>query len=216
MNGFAMPPVGPDEAYIFRITHVDNIPWMLRHGLFCRSSEHVDPDFRTIGLPDLIEKRAQRVVPIPPGGTLSDYVPFYFTSRSPMLYNIKTGRNVPAVPMKEIAVVVASLPRLATQGIRFVFTDRHAKLDAARFSSNLGDLDWIDWHILQRSDFSYDANDPGKMERYQAEALIHDHLPMDAVEGIVCSNGDTTALVQAEAATAGVTVKVGTSGGYFF
>ena len=44
-----------------------------------------------IGNPDLIDKRTHRIVPAPPGGTLSDYVPFYFTLYSPMLYNIKTG-----------------------------------------------------------------------------------------------------------------------------
>lgn len=50
-----------------------------------------DPNFVTIGNPDLIDKRARRAVPLPPGGTLSDYVPFYFTPKSPMLLNIKTG-----------------------------------------------------------------------------------------------------------------------------
>jgi len=53
-----------------------------------------DPNYRNIGNPDLIDKRSRRVVPIPPGGTLSDYVPFYFTPFSMMMYNIKTGYGV--------------------------------------------------------------------------------------------------------------------------
>src|SRR5712692_1717571 len=40
---------------------------------------------------DLINKRGTRTVKCPPGGTLSDYVPFYFTPLSPMFYNLKTG-----------------------------------------------------------------------------------------------------------------------------
>jgi hypothetical protein len=59
--------------------HVDNVPWTLLNGVHCRSSPSFDPIFISIGSPDLIQKRKTRVVPIPPGGHLSDYVPFYFT-----------------------------------------------------------------------------------------------------------------------------------------
>lgn len=213
----AYPITGPDDALVYRITHVANLPWILHNGLHCRSSTWQDPNFRTIGLPDLIHRRTKRPVPIPPGGTLSDYVPFYFTSRSPMLYNIKTGYNVPAVPMSEIMVIVTSLRRLEADGVEFVFTDRHAKLATARFSSDLNDLDeWIDWDIIGRSDFAHSADDPGKKERYQAEALIYEHLDVDRVEGIVCSNGTTQTHVQTQAKAAGVAVNVGVDGGYFF
>jgi len=38
--------------------------------------------------------RAVKAVPVPPGGTLHDYVPFYFAPRSPMLRTLEGG-NVP-------------------------------------------------------------------------------------------------------------------------
>ncbi len=61
-----------------------------------------DPNFREIGSPDFIDKRAHRMVPVPPGGTLSDYVPFYFTPWLPMLMNITTGRvGAPHTPVAE-------------------------------------------------------------------------------------------------------------------
>ena len=44
----------------------------------------------------------------------------------------------------------------------------------------------IDWGLLQRRDFKRDVDDPRKMERYQAEALIHRHLPVAGLRGIVC------------------------------
>jgi hypothetical protein len=65
-----------ERALIFRITHIDNVPWMLDHGVHCRSSDVFDPNYRNIGNPDLIARRTSRAVHIPPGGTLSDYVPF--------------------------------------------------------------------------------------------------------------------------------------------
>jgi len=84
-----------DKALIFRIVHRDNLPWILDHGLRAKNGGKLDPNFRNIGNPDLIDKRSRRVVPIPPGGTLSDYVPFYFTPFSIMMYNIKlvTGES---------------------------------------------------------------------------------------------------------------------------
>lgn len=179
-------PLTPERARIFRISHVDNLGWMLANGVCCRSSGRFDPNYRNIGNVDLIRKRTTRVVPIAPGGTLSDYVPFYFTSRSPMLLNIKTGMNVAAVPMREIMILVASLRRLAAASVPFVFTDRHAYLVSANFSSDLSELaSLVDWDILQRSDFRYDPQDMGKLERYQAEALVYQRLPFEFVDGII-------------------------------
>lgn len=83
--------LNPDKALIFRITHLNNVPWVLDNGLHCRSSDILDPNFVIIGNLELIEKRQCRVVDVGPGGTLSDYIPFYFTPFSPMMYNIKTG-----------------------------------------------------------------------------------------------------------------------------
>jgi hypothetical protein len=63
-------------------------------------------------------------------------------------------------------------------GVQFLFTDRHAYLAAAQFHDGFDDLNQIDWPILQARDFRRDVEDPGKIERYQAEALIHQHMPV--------------------------------------
>src|SRR5262245_11761597 len=103
----------PEKALIFRITHIANVPWILDHGLHCRSSANQDPTFHEIGNPDLIDKRTRRIVPVRPGGSLSDYVPFYFTPATPMLLNIKTGYNgVPRTAMADIAILVSSVHKL--------------------------------------------------------------------------------------------------------
>ena len=209
-------PLTREKALIFRIAHIDNVPWTLENGMHCRSSGNFDPNYRNIGNLDLIAKRSSRCVPIPPYGTLDDYVPFYFTSRSPMLLNIKSGWNVPAVPMQDIVIFATSLHRLKADGVHFVFSDRHAYLAAARFSSDSRDLDRIDWTILANSDFKADPNDPGKKERYQAEALIHRHLPMNAIAGIICHGPAQQAKVEQRVAQAGHTIQVIAKPQYFF
>jgi hypothetical protein len=143
-----------------------------------------------LGNPELILKRTHRPVLIPPGGVLSDYIPFYFTPHSPMLYNIKTGyQGITRRPMSEVVIMVSSLPALAAQKVPFVFTDRHAYLQTASFLSDLAQLDRIPWDLLQSRDFKKDVYDPSKFERYQAEALVYRHLPVTALSGIIC-HGD--------------------------
>lgn len=174
--------LNPDKALIFRITHRDNVPWILENGLHCGSSKILDPNFVSIGNQDLIDKRKDKIVNIPPGGPLSDYIPFYFTPYSPMMLNIKTGwGGITKRSSEEIVILVSSLHKLADDGRAFVFSDRHAFLEVAEFFSNLADLDQIDWPRLQARDFEKDPDDPGKFERYQAEALPHQHMPVNSL-----------------------------------
>lgn len=184
-----MPQLGPDKAYIFRITHIRNVPFILDHGIHCRSGGIHDPEFIAIGLPGIINRRAVHPVPIAPGGTLADYVPFYFTPWSIMLLNIKSGKNPEVIKREseEIVIMVSSLPRLTELGRGFIFTNGHAALAESEYFSAMSDLGRIDWTILRNRDFKRDPdNDPGKIGRYQAEALVHRHVPVEALLGIVC------------------------------
>ncbi len=196
---------------IFRITHIDNVRWILRHGLCCRSSDLRDPEYKQIGDPEVIGKRRDRAVPIAPFGTLSDYVPFYFTPWSPMLYNVVTGyRGMPRQPREAIVMLVASLSTLAARDVPFVFTDRHALPITARYSSDLMDLSRIDWDLLNSRDFRRDPEDPGKLERYQAEALVYRRLPVDALAGIGCYDEVSKRRIESVADEVGIGVTVRT------
>lgn len=199
----------PEKALIFRATHRLNLPWVLANGLHCRNSILQDPTFVPIGNSEIITRRQRREVPIAPGGDLADYIPFYFTPYSPMLLNIKTGYGgVQQRPNHEIVILISSLIKLEEMGIRYVFTDRHAVLNAARFFSHRSDLGQVDFELLQRRDFKRDENDPGKFERYQAEALAYQQVPMEALLGVACYTEGVRHDVEAAAATAGTNLRV--------
>jgi len=185
----ALPELNPEKALIFRITHRNNLPWILDNGLRCRKSTKRDPNFVNIGSVDLIEKRHVQPIHTQPGGTVSDYVPFYFTPLSMMAFNIHTGRNVPKRANSEIIILVTSLPKLKEKSVPFLFTDRHASVPGARFSQDLTHLDRIDWKILQNRDFSRDNDDIEKTSRYQAETLVQKHMPVSSLLGIACCDG---------------------------
>ena len=188
-----------ENALIFRITHRDNVPWVLENGLHCRNSDQSDPNYVNIGSPDLIGKRQTRAVPVPPCGTLSDYIPFYFTPHSPMLYNIRTGYGgITQRANEEIVILGTSLHKLAEHNLPYVFTDRHAYLRAANYYNSLDDLVHIDFPLLQSRNFRRDPENPERIERYQAEALVHGLIPVDALMAIVSSNISTAEKLTAE------------------
>jgi len=103
-----------------------------------------------------------------------------------MMYNIYTGIGVAKRRNEEIVILVSSIPKLLENSIPFVFTDRHAYTQLADFFNQYNDLSNLDWNILQNRDFQRDANDPEKLERYQAEALVYQHPPVQSLLGIVC------------------------------
>ena len=209
-----MPPLNktlnPEKGLIFRITHRDNVRWILQNGLHCQSSGIADPDFVSIGNPELISVRRDREVDIPPGGTLADYVPFYFTPCSPMLLNITTGyRGIQKRSKAEIVVLVSSLAALQSNGVRYVYSDRHAYLRAATFfddATRLGTV--VDFGPLQRRDFRLDPERPEKVERYQAEALAHRSVPVSALRGIGCYTPDIKDDLEATCSDVGVKINV--------
>jgi hypothetical protein len=211
------PDLNAEKAFIWRIIHRDNLSWVLQNGVHCANSRVQAPAYVAIGNTDLINRRRYRNVPVAPGGTLSDYVPFYFTPFSPMMYNIYTGRGeVPKRPNDEICILVSSLHRVAQMGIQSVFTDRHAYPPLARYFNDLRHLDQIDWPLIQARNFTRNPDDPIQIERYQAEALVYQHLPVNALLGVVCHTAAVKAMIDAQARANGVVLDVKAISGWYF
>src|SRR5258708_24880319 len=101
----------PKEPRVFRIVHIDNVEYLLTHGMFTKTHKKADPAYINIGDTGLIAQRNTYQVAIdPPNGVLGDYVPFYFGPLSPMLLNIKTGyRGITMRPQAEIVYVCCKI-----------------------------------------------------------------------------------------------------------
>ena len=208
--------LNPDKALIFRIVHRDNLPWILTHGLWAGNATEQSDTWVHIGLVELINKRAHHPVPLAPFGVLNDYVPFYFTPFSPMLSNIHSGRGVQQRSNDEILILVSSLHKIAELELAFLFTNSHAYYQWANFYDDLGELNRIDWPILQRRDFKRNPDDPAKFERYQAEALVHQHCPVEALVGVVCYNEEIKTQVEQTMVQLGVARPVHVRSGWYF
>jgi hypothetical protein len=201
--------LNPEKALIWRIVHRANVPWILDHGLHGGNSTAKCPTWVSIGNAELIDKRAHHPVPLPPGGFLNDYVPFYFTPFSVMMRNINTGwGGVTKRDNRDIVILVSSLHKIAEQNLPFLFTDSHAYYQWANYYDDLKHLSKVDWPLLQARDFKRDPDDPAKFERYQAEALVHQYCPVSGLIGIVCYTESVKIAIEHEVTSRGLGLPV--------
>ena len=65
-------------------------------------------------------------------------------------------------------------------------------------------------------DFKRDPNNPAKFERYEAEALAHRCVPVNALLGIACFNEAASAKIANEMAATGVALKTVIQPSWYF
>lgn len=131
------------------------------------------------------ERRSRRPVPTCKQGHLSDYVPFYFAPRSPMLYAIHCG-TVENYQEGQGSIIhlVSTIESINERGLPFTFTNGHAEMSPTEFYENLDDLDKIDWDLM-KSKFWFDkGEDINRKWRRQAEFLVYNNFPIELVLGI--------------------------------
>ncbi|MDP1859522.1 MAG: DUF4433 domain-containing protein, partial [Gemmatimonadaceae bacterium] len=170
-----------------------------------------------IGSSQLIERRKTITVAVKPGGVLADYVPFYLTPGTPMLLNIVTGRGgVQQRRKAEIVVVVSSVDRLRECACSVVFSDRHAAARLATLTDDPAILGTLDWPRFRARDFVRDLDDPDRFERYEAEVLVHSHVPLDAILGLACYDDESEHSLREAIANRGLSLPVKKMPRYFF
>lgn len=175
----------PNEIWLFRILHADNVAYALRHGLFTRDHPQRDPNYIFIGDAALTTARHDYPVPLAGAGNLGDYVPFYFWLLSPMLLNIKTGwRGVTRRPQRDIVYLCCRLVDIQACDIPVIFTDGHAKTRTSRFFQNPADLNQLDWPVIKLR-YWRDAEDNDQQRRKQAECLVWQHVPPECISKVV-------------------------------
>lgn len=174
--------------YAFRLTHIDNIPYIERCGLVRTDSPLRDPNYVSIGDRQVIAIRAGRDVQ---GFHLNEYVPFYLGARSPMLYVIQHGYNgVTRVEPQSIVYCVIRIEDLIHNNVDCIFTDGHA-LSAFTSFFPKSMLSRIDEFVKYEDVFSTQWNiedDLDLKRRKEAELLVKQDLPTQYVRGYVVYN----------------------------
>jgi hypothetical protein len=185
----------PANPKIYHIVHVDRLASIIADG--CLWSDAIMAQRQgtgtTIGMGGIKARRLALPVPCHPGTRVGEYVPFYFCSRSIMLYVIHCA-NHPELTYRggqgPIVHLEADLHRVIAwakgESRRWAFSLSNAGATYAQFRSEVGQLDEVDWPAVAALDFRAAEVKEGK----QAEFLVHDSFPWKLVERIgVISQG---------------------------
>jgi hypothetical protein len=179
-----MPGPVPHPTQVIHMTHASNLPAIV--GAELRPVAMLNKGgFTNIAYNSIQEQRATKAVPCGPGGSLHDYVPFYFTRKSPMLYTINRG-NVPCDGGQDrIIHLVTTAQHIAERGYGFAFSDGHGIMSYTEFFDDLGDLDKVDWNTINATYWHDTSEDGDRKRRKQAEFLVHGPVAWTDLSDIV-------------------------------
>ncbi len=210
--------INRDKTFAYRITHRDNLAHILEHGLLTKHHPLADQNFVAIGNPEIIDVRSSTLVKLDGYGVIGDYVPFYFTSKSIMLFNIVTGYYEPKVPRRsndEIIVIRCLIDTLSQQP-QWFFTDGQANDVETNHYNDLTNLDGIDWDCIQQSNFRKADGDYDRPRRYQAEFLVRNNVSVECIDGIGVYSDEMKEWVEQKLKAAGLAIPIHVQKRYFF
>jgi len=177
------------KMYLFRMTHIENIPHILQYGITHAKSSHYNPSFVPIGDRSIISTRSNFV--LNNGRPLGDYIPFYFAARTPMLYVIQNSYNlVNPTPAEKIVYCVSSVQQILDLMLDFVFTDGHA-IDSFSTQYSVTDAAKIDEIIdinAIKAKYWKEENDLDLKRRKEAEFLVLGDIAPQAILGYIVYN----------------------------
>lgn len=212
----------PNPVRLFHITAIANLPGICGAGALLSKNGGAAAGiaYQNIAYQGAQGARAGRYVPDPPGGTVHDYVPFYFAPRSPMLGAIEKG-NVADCAWRQADIVhlETTVAQITAGGTPFLFYDRNATLPYSQAFTDLADLREVAWDLLTEEPrldgfckYWFDrprvARYADRMERRQAEFLVRGAVRLACFSRIGVVDDERAAQVRAILAAAGVNLPV--------
>ena len=185
----------PAHPKIYHITHVRNLPQIVRGGVLWSDAKRIELGLKcdVVGMSHIKRRRLEEIeVDCHAGTHVGDYVPFYFCPRSIMLYILHMG-NHPDLNYREgqqpIVHLQADLHTVVQwageQGRRWAFSDRNAGARYVGFYHDLSALGQLNWGAIGANLWG----EPTVKEGKQAEFLLYESFPWELIERVgVCDN----------------------------
>lgn len=168
---------------VYHFTHIDNLPYILRHGLLSTNKkEKLNIKHTSIAYDEIQGRRACMDVPCGPRGVVHDYVPLYFCKRSSMLLAVVRGK----IADQQLIIYFEFLIDIMNH-YNWVFTDASANTSSPpNFYDNEANLSNLNWSCIDSLKWSM-PSDIMKQKR-QAELLIHNRIRTDVISRIIVWN----------------------------
>lgn len=178
----------PNAPKIYHIVHVDKVGAIAQGGLRSDAAmRQANGAGTVIGMNSIKNRRLTLPVSCHQGTHVGEYVPFYFCSRSIMLYVIYCanhpeleyrGGQGPIVHLE--ADLHETIGWADAQLRRWAFTPANAGAYYTPFHADVAALDQLNWPAIAERDFrSADVK-----EAKQSEFLVHDRFPWELVRRI--------------------------------
>jgi hypothetical protein len=194
-------PINPEyNKKIHHITHYSNLAKIIQVDHLYSGNALAERGIAptNIGHMTLKQYRAQRSIDVHSEKTLNDCVPFFFTTRPPMLIAISRGSVADDYggPQREIIYLVSSIEKIVDSHCQWCFTDGHAVEQLTHYYDDLENLREINWAVIEDWDFRPTADIPDKQRRKQAEFLVYDSVPWSCIESVTVMDRDMQTSVQ--------------------
>lgn len=185
-------PTGQARTAIMHFTDVDNLP-----GIVAKSGLLADAAISGDGGPthecaDASIKARRKTMPVDldPYGVISDYVPFYFAPRSPMMYRIWRGGVASYQRGQEkLVYLVSSVEAVVSCGLAWIGSDGNCATSVTNHYNKFEELlQAVDWPLMEEQYWANTVEDGDRMRRRQAEFLIHRFAPIDCIEYAVAKS----------------------------
>ena len=165
----------PQISGLFYITHIDNIPSILRKGIYCHDRierEHIE--FTPIYDKGIVSNR--KGISTPDGRTLWNFTNLYFQPRNPMLYRVINEK-----PINDIAVISVS-PEILDRLDVYITTGNaaHSSSKILPIGEGLKSLS----RIKKETNIEYWKEQDGSKRKIMAECLVPDTVPPNVIQTI--------------------------------
>lgn len=179
-------------ATVYHITHLNNLASIGNIGLHSDDLRLTNQLSSTnIGYSHIKQRRLIHPVTVCQKGTIGQYVPFNFCPRSVMLYVVSRGLTEVENGQNDIIHLVSDSNYISTLRPCF-FTDIHADLGYAEQCDDLSQIDnLLNWNAIESYYWS------SCKEEKQAEFLVYNFVPWEAIVKIGVYNHDVKTKVEA-------------------
>lgn len=177
----------PEVTNLYYITHIENLPSILRHGIL----SHAEVERRSLNRvaiydASIVNRRRERRAP--DGRTLWEFANVYFQPRNPMLYRVLHER-----PFTEMAILGVRRSVLDAPGV--LLADGNAANDETRLLEGpVGSLAIQEIWGSIRSEWWNSVD--GSKRRIMAECLVPDRIAPESLDSVYVTDHATAERVR--------------------
>jgi len=173
------------HRFAYHFTCIENLNNIIANGLLStnlKNSKGIAHE--NIANNEIQNRRSTMKVNCGPKGVVHDYIPFYFTKRSPMLLGVVKKKNV---DQESIIYLVVPIKYIESESV--IFTNASANTNTApSFYDDPSNLNQLNWEAIDSWDWN--PKDESIRQQKMAELLIHNDIQIQNIAHIITWDED--------------------------